>query len=37
LIDFISVAQFYFLLYWGKMGYDKSLENDVMVRRIYKG
>jgi len=26
LIDFISVNHFY-LLYWAKMGFDKSLEN----------
>jgi len=37
LIDFISVTHFYFLLYCAKMGFDKSLENYVRVRRVCKG
>jgi len=32
----ISVTHFYFLMYWGKMGFDKSLENYVRVRRVCK-
>jgi len=33
----ISVTHFYFLSYWAKMGFDKSLENSVRVRRVSKG
>jgi len=36
LIDFISATHFYFLLYWAKMGFDKSLANYVRVRRVCK-
>jgi len=32
----ISVTHFYFLLHWAKMGFDKSLENYVRVRRVWK-
>jgi len=32
----IPVTHFYFLLYWAKMGYDKSLENYARVQRFVK-
>jgi len=37
LIDFISATGFYFMIYWAKMRFDKSLENHVRVRRVCKG
>jgi len=30
------VTHFSFLLYWAKMGFDKTLENYVRVRRVCK-
>ena len=30
--DLISAIHFYFLLYWAKMGLDKSLENNIMLQ-----
>jgi len=32
-----KVTCFYLLLYWTKMGFDKSLENYVRARRAWKG
>jgi len=31
------VTHFYFLLYWAKIGFDKSLENYERVQRVYNG
>jgi len=33
---YLHHSSFYFLLYWAKMGFDKSLENCVRVRRVCK-
>jgi len=35
--DLISVTHFYFLLYWGTVGIDKSLGNNVKVQCVCKG
>jgi len=37
LIDLISITNFYFLLNWAKMGFDKSLENYIRVGHVSEG